>query len=101
MVAPMYAFFLRRIGSLVVALFVASIAVFLLVRAVPGDPACANGVCVYLVSSRWPGLRCADGMCHSVDEILGAEGRDPERRHGRGWDPLSDCGRAPRNQHTR
>ena len=39
MVAPMYAFFLRRIGSLAVALFVASIAVFLLVRAVPGDPA--------------------------------------------------------------
>ncbi len=35
----MYAFFLRRIGSLAVALFVASIAVFLLVRAVPGDPA--------------------------------------------------------------
>jgi peptide/nickel transport system permease protein/oligopeptide transport system permease protein len=39
MVAPMNAFFLRRIGSLVVALFFASIAVFLLVRAVPGDPA--------------------------------------------------------------
>ena len=39
MVAPMYAFFLRRIRSLAVALFVASIAVFLLVRAVPGDPA--------------------------------------------------------------
>ena len=39
MVAPMYAFFLRRVGSLAVALFVASIAVFLLVRAVPGDPA--------------------------------------------------------------
>src|SRR5882672_5023616 len=35
----MRAFLLRRIGSLVVALFVASIAVFLLVRAVPGDPA--------------------------------------------------------------
>jgi len=39
MVAGMHAFFLRRIGSLAVALFVASIAVFLLVRAVPGDPA--------------------------------------------------------------
>src|SRR5271170_7959182 len=39
MVAVMRAFLLRRIGSLVVALFVASIAVFLLVRAVPGDPA--------------------------------------------------------------
>ena len=39
MVEHMYAFFLRRIGSLAVALFVASIAVFLLVRAVPGDPA--------------------------------------------------------------
>ena len=35
----MNAFFLRRIGSLAVALFFASIAVFLLVRAVPGDPA--------------------------------------------------------------
>src|ERR1017187_1883717 len=39
MVAGMHAFFLRRIGSLAVALFVASIAVLLLVRAVPGDPA--------------------------------------------------------------
>jgi peptide/nickel transport system permease protein len=35
----MRAFLLRRIGSLVVALFVASVAVFLLLRAVPGDPA--------------------------------------------------------------
>jgi peptide/nickel transport system permease protein len=35
----MHVFLLRRVGSLVVALFVASIAVFLLVRAVPGDPA--------------------------------------------------------------
>ena len=35
----MRAFLLRRIGSLAVALFFASIAVFLLVRAVPGDPA--------------------------------------------------------------
>ena len=35
----MYVFLLRRLGSLVVALFFASIAVFLLVRAVPGDPA--------------------------------------------------------------
>jgi peptide/nickel transport system permease protein/oligopeptide transport system permease protein len=35
----MRAFLLRRLGSLVLALFVASIAVFLLVRAVPGDPA--------------------------------------------------------------
>lgn len=39
MVAGMHAFLLRRIGSLVAALFVASVAVFLLVRAVPGDPA--------------------------------------------------------------
>jgi peptide/nickel transport system permease protein len=35
----MRAFLLRRTGSLVVALLVASVAVFLLVRAVPGDPA--------------------------------------------------------------
>src|ERR1017187_2856545 len=35
----MHVFLLRRVGSLVVALFVASVAVFLLVRAVPGDPA--------------------------------------------------------------
>ena len=35
----MRAFLLRRLGSLVLALFVASVAVFLLVRAVPGDPA--------------------------------------------------------------
>jgi len=35
----MRTFLLQRLGSLVVALFVASIAVFLLVRAVPGDPA--------------------------------------------------------------
>src|ERR1041384_366056 len=35
----MSAFLLRRIVSLIVALFVASMAVFLLVRAVPGDPA--------------------------------------------------------------
>ncbi len=35
----MQVFLLRRVGSLVVALFFASIAVFLLVRAVPGDPA--------------------------------------------------------------
>src|SRR5580693_5507961 len=35
----MHVFLLRRLGSLVVALFFASIAVFLLVRAVPGDPA--------------------------------------------------------------
>jgi peptide/nickel transport system permease protein/oligopeptide transport system permease protein len=39
MVAGMYVFLLRRIGSLAAALFVASVAVFLLVRAVPGDPA--------------------------------------------------------------
>ena len=39
MFGAMRAFLLRRIGSLVVALFVASVAVFLLVRAVPGDPA--------------------------------------------------------------
>jgi peptide/nickel transport system permease protein/oligopeptide transport system permease protein len=39
MVGAMRAFVLRRIGSLVVALFAASIAAFLLVRAVPGDPA--------------------------------------------------------------
>lgn len=32
-------FILRRLGSLVVALFVASVAIFLLVRAVKGDPA--------------------------------------------------------------
>jgi peptide/nickel transport system permease protein len=35
----MRAFLLRRIASLAVALFAASVAVFLLVRAVPGDPA--------------------------------------------------------------
>src|SRR5262245_47056824 len=35
----MRAFLLRRLGSLVLALFVASLAVFLLVRLVPGDPA--------------------------------------------------------------
>ncbi len=35
----MRAFLLRRTGSLALALFVASVAVFLLVRAVPGDPA--------------------------------------------------------------
>jgi peptide/nickel transport system permease protein len=35
----MRAFLLRRIASLVVALFTASVAVFLLIRAVPGDPA--------------------------------------------------------------
>ena len=35
----MRAFLLRRVGSLVVALFVASVAIFLLVRIVPGDPA--------------------------------------------------------------
>jgi peptide/nickel transport system permease protein len=35
----MRVFLLRRMASLMVALFVASIAVFLLVRAVPGDPA--------------------------------------------------------------
>ena len=35
----MRAFLLRRLGSLALALFVASVAVFLLVRAVPGDPA--------------------------------------------------------------
>ncbi len=35
----MRAFLLRRLGSLVLALFVASVAAFLLVRAVPGDPA--------------------------------------------------------------
>src|SRR6059036_1736115 len=35
----MRAFLLRRVGSLVVALFVASVAIFLLVRLVPGDPA--------------------------------------------------------------
>jgi peptide/nickel transport system permease protein/oligopeptide transport system permease protein len=35
----MRTFLLRRVASLVVALFVASVAVFLLVRAVPGDPA--------------------------------------------------------------
>ena len=35
----MHVYLLRRVGSLVVALFVASLAVFLLVRAVPGDPA--------------------------------------------------------------
>ena len=39
MFGAMRAFLLRRIGSLVVALFVASVAVFLLIRAVPGDPA--------------------------------------------------------------
>jgi len=39
MFSAMRAFLLRRIGSLVVALFVASVAVFLLIRAVPGDPA--------------------------------------------------------------
>ncbi len=37
--SAMHVFLLRRVGSSVVALFVASIAVFLLVRAVPGDPA--------------------------------------------------------------
>jgi peptide/nickel transport system permease protein len=35
----MRSFFLRRLGSLVLALFAASLAIFLLVRAVPGDPA--------------------------------------------------------------
>lgn len=35
----MRAFLLRRIGSLVAALFFASVAIFLLVRLVPGDPA--------------------------------------------------------------
>ena len=35
----MRAFVVRRIGSLIAAVFAASIAVFLLVRAVPGDPA--------------------------------------------------------------
>ena len=35
----MRAFLLRRVGSLVVALFVASVAIFLIVRLVPGDPA--------------------------------------------------------------
>src|SRR5580700_2231130 len=35
----MRAFLLRRIASLAVALFAASVAVFLLIRAVPGDPA--------------------------------------------------------------
>jgi len=35
----MRAFLLRRLASLAVALFAASVAVFLLVRAVPGDPA--------------------------------------------------------------
>src|SRR5579859_8239700 len=35
----MRAFLLRRIGSLIAALFFASVAVFLLVRVVPGDPA--------------------------------------------------------------
>src|SRR5437773_1879568 len=39
MVSDMRAFLLRRVGSLVVALLFASIAIFLLVRAVPGDPA--------------------------------------------------------------
>jgi len=39
MFGTMHAFLLRRIGSLIVALLVASMAVFLLVRAVPGDPA--------------------------------------------------------------
>src|SRR6267154_4930957 len=35
----MRAFLLRRLGSLLAALFVASVAIFLLVRLVPGDPA--------------------------------------------------------------
>jgi len=35
----MRAFLLRRLGSLALALFLASVAVFLLVRTVPGDPA--------------------------------------------------------------
>jgi peptide/nickel transport system permease protein len=39
MVSAMRAFLLRRVGSLLLALVVASIAIFLLVRVVPGDPA--------------------------------------------------------------